>query len=62
MKFKLEINRMDNAAFNDGMGGREEVARILDKAASRIADTDEGVLLDGNGNVVGSWAFTDEEG
>jgi hypothetical protein len=58
-KFTLTIST-DGAAFSDGMGGREEVARLLTKVASRVADTDEANILDTNGNTCGRWEFIDE--
>ena len=56
-KFTLTIT-CDNAAFEDG-GGETEVARILRETAERVEDgTRTGNLLDINGNVVGSYTFS----
>lgn len=54
-KFTCSV-RMDNAAFDDSMGGRDELAHILAELALRVADTDSGTLRDSNGNTVGTWA------
>lgn len=56
MKFKLEMD-LNNAAFSDG-DGAEELARILDDLAKRVATTPfpttgEFRLRDSNGNTVG---------
>lgn len=66
--FRLQI-QCDNAAFcsNDTDGDNEpaargfEVARVLRQAASSVVDGlkpgQSGVLMDSNGNRVGSWAL-----
>jgi hypothetical protein len=55
MKFKMTVS-MDNEAFNDD---DKELARILGKLAQRLsfrADVgDGGILIDINGNKVGTW-------
>ena len=63
-KFTLEIE-MNNAAFSEtGQGASgSEVARLLHSAASRVderdlVDRDSGLLVDYNGNTVGSWSVT----
>lgn len=56
--FTLTVT-MDNDAFNDGMGGREELAVILTEAATQVEDSDERYLYDSNGNKVGKWSVVD---
>ncbi len=42
---------------NDEMSGPEDVARVLRKVADRLMnDALSGVIMDDNGNKVGSWA------
>lgn len=56
MTFVLQIN-CDNAAF-EGDARNAEVAYLLRKTATQIIHRDdEGILMDSNGNRVGSWAF-----
>jgi len=58
MKFKLEID-LNNAAFADGM--ESELARILIKAAHELKPNGAS-LRDINGNRVGRFFFTDDNG
>lgn len=67
MKFKLEIN-CDNDAFTGEFGDERntEVSDILSRLAFVLVSSDGdglpgAVLRDSNGNVVGSWEFTNEE-
>ena len=57
MKLKITIE-MDNAAFaDDGNGGRDEAASILEKVRCKLmqgSETKAG-LYDQNGNRVGQW-------
>ena len=59
MTAKITI-KMDNAAFDDGQGGRGELARILRNVALHIEGTGatEGAVMDGNGNRVGDFKVT----
>jgi hypothetical protein len=60
MKFELWI-QCDNAAFSDS-SMFDEVARLMDVAAKRIASgTRSGALLDTNGNSVGRFDFSTGE-
>lgn len=62
MKFILQID-CGNAAFRDN-GIRNEIPRILVKAARQISTSDayERRCFDDNGNRVGSWKIiTDQE-
>lgn len=61
MKFVLEM-ACDNAAFDEDLPG--EVARILRHHADGIARHalmagDTGRVMDGNGNTVGTWRYTE---
>lgn len=61
MKYRLEIT-CDNAAFSDDFGistysAYPEVARILRSAAAAINRGEDAVLLDINGNTVGTAGF-----
>ena len=58
MGFKLTI-KTDNAAFSEDEGGPNlEVARLLREAADKIENGgDGGVLMDVNGNRVGSYSL-----
>jgi len=59
MKFYLMIESQD-AAFCGG--GRDEVARLLLKAAGQVADGgDCNVLVDYNGNKCGEWTCNDQK-
>lgn len=54
-KFKLTLD-CDNAAFSDDSAG--EIANILHRLSvrlPRVIDDMSGILLDMNGNRVGSW-------
>ena len=60
-RFTLEID-CDNDAFGtSGYSISQEVARVLQCAARRIANqsvaTDRNKLFDGNGNTVGKWGY-----
>lgn len=62
--FQLHIHT-DNAAFEDD--APQEVARMLRKLADRLDMTsagndDDGTLYDINGNKVGAWSLTGQEG
>ena len=58
MKINIEID-LDNAAFEDGNNGAEELHRILDKMVYRVAaGWQGGKLIDVNGNTVGHWKIT----
>ena len=54
LKFKT-----DNAAFDDGHGGRAEIARILRELARRVEGGESmdkhSNILDNNGNIVGTF-------
>ena len=59
MRFMLNMS-CDNAAFDDFPA--QEVSRILESVAGRVADiitidADSGALRDANGNTVGRWQF-----
>lgn len=58
--FTLTIT-MDNDAFNDGMGGREELSQIIDEIPGQMADSDERYLYDSNGSKVGMWSIIDSD-
>lgn len=61
MIFKLEL-ACNNAAFDDGEGGKQEVIRILRDAIEKLDQGhDSAGLRDTNGNKVGSYIFTDAE-
>ena len=61
---KIEF-RTSNAAFQSGYGGddildniykRQEIVRILKKIASHIeSGSNDGIVMDINGNNIGSW-------
>lgn len=54
MRFIIEPMACDNAAFEDEPAS--EIARILRKVARAVERGDElGLLVDSNGNTVGSW-------
>ena len=56
----LKITMVNAAFFNDGNDGREEVARILGRAAEKILEgQDRGRLHDINGNKVGEFDITE---
>jgi hypothetical protein len=60
MRFHLRIDS-DNDAFAED--GRAEVSRILGGLALHLLmnrGKTEGDVVDGNGNVVGSWGMDDE--
>lgn len=60
MKLHLSIDS-DNEAFEHN-GGRTETGYLLRKVAAKLeSGQDEGTILDGNGNTVGSFAFTPNE-
>jgi hypothetical protein len=59
--FALTIDS-DNAAFDDGEGGRHEVVRLLGVALRNIKDgRNDQTLFDVNGNKVGSYVFEPSE-
>lgn len=59
-KFVLEITT-DNAAFNEeAISKAHEVARILEVAVRKVFVQDQGVLLDSNGNTVGTFRFEED--
>lgn len=55
--FVLRV-KTDNAAFDDGAGGRRELARILRTLAVslEVDQRSSAPVLDHNGNTVGTWA------
>jgi hypothetical protein len=57
-EFHLQMT-CDNAAFEEP---GPEIARILEKLARHVSsgffDTDCGILMDENGNAVGSWDWS----
>jgi hypothetical protein len=58
--FKIEF-ATDNAAFDDDGAG--EVARILRAVADQVeAGGGQGQARDYNGNTVGQWSLTEDEG
>ncbi len=56
MRFTCEI-KMDNAAFHEVP---DELARILHVLAGRVRD-DSGVIMDVNGNRVGTWELINDD-
>ncbi|MET3996018.1 hypothetical protein ABID65_007690 [Bradyrhizobium sp. S3.9.2] len=60
-KFKLEFTA-DNAAFDDQPA--TEIARILRKVADVVVQNGDldGIVVDMNGNVVGSYSLTKAKG
>ena len=59
MRFTLTIN-CDGEAFSELPG--TEVARLLQRTAEHaLTGHTEGILLDVNGNSVGTWAFTEAD-
>ena len=55
MQFKLTID-MENAAFDDGYGGREELGKILLALAKKVDEVsaEPMIVKDTNGNTVGT--------
>lgn len=61
MKFSCEIT-CDNAAFDDGEGGRAELSRLLANLAAKVATVyGKGAqIYDITGNRVGHWAIMED--
>lgn len=60
-KFTLEIES-ENAAFDDGEGGRAEMVRLLNVTLFNLKDgRNDMTLHDINGNKVGTWNFEPSE-
>ena len=57
-RFEVEFNA-DNAAFDDGNEGRDEVREILEKLAELVKGSDrtDGAICDSNGNTIGRWFY-----
>ena len=55
-KFKLEMD-IDNEAFGDNP--EYEIARILEHISKRIIYDTEGLLIDSNGNKVGTFELSE---
>lgn len=53
----------DNAAFDDGNEGRDEVWLILEKLAALVKGSDrtDGAIRDSNGNTIGRWVYERDE-
>jgi len=58
--FKLEFST-ENAAFEE-IAGSSEVYRLLLVIAERVKKGDrDGIVIDLNGNIVGSWQLNNEQ-
>lgn len=63
MKFSLSVDiEMDNAAFEDGNGGRAELVSCLERVIARLKNggATSGPVKDLNGNTVGAWSIDED--